>query len=62
MSCAEATDQGISSEHIAGIMNIQAKDWLSAEATAQPFAWQSMGSQEGTFGRTENRMPSERNT
>eukprot|EP00959_Pyramimonas_sp_CCMP1952_P248406 5192373-Pyramimonas_sp.AAC.1 len=61
MSSAEPTDHEISSEHLAGIMNIQAKDWFSAETTAQPFASQSMGSQEGTLGRTEDRIPSERN-
>eukprot|EP00959_Pyramimonas_sp_CCMP1952_P097289 2033569-Pyramimonas_sp.AAC.1 len=42
-------------------MNSQAKDWLSAETTAQPLASQSMGAQEGTLGRTEDHYPSERN-
>eukprot|EP00959_Pyramimonas_sp_CCMP1952_P461432 9481569-Pyramimonas_sp.AAC.1 len=60
MSSAEPTDHDIFSEHIAGIMSIQAKKWLSAEATAQPFVSQSMGSQEGALGRTEDRIPSER--
>eukprot|EP00959_Pyramimonas_sp_CCMP1952_P474546 9503666-Pyramimonas_sp.AAC.1 len=43
-------------------MNVQAKDWLSTEATAQPFASRSMGSQEGALGRTEDRIFSERDT
>eukprot|EP00959_Pyramimonas_sp_CCMP1952_P143222 2998493-Pyramimonas_sp.AAC.1 len=42
-------------------MNIQAKDWLSAETTAQPLASQSMGSLEGALGRTEDHYPSVRN-
>eukprot|EP00959_Pyramimonas_sp_CCMP1952_P179455 3751892-Pyramimonas_sp.AAC.1 len=43
-------------------MHIQAEDWLSAEKTAQPFAWQSMGPHEGALGITEHRRPSERDT
>eukprot|EP00959_Pyramimonas_sp_CCMP1952_P011639 244418-Pyramimonas_sp.AAC.1 len=61
MSSAEPSDHQISSEHLAGITYIQAKDLLSADATAQPFASQSMGSQEGARGRTEDRRPSELN-
>eukprot|EP00959_Pyramimonas_sp_CCMP1952_P435808 9125928-Pyramimonas_sp.AAC.1 len=50
MSSAEPTDHDIQSEQTAGIMNIQAKEWLSAETAAQPLASQSVGSQEGALG------------
>eukprot|EP00959_Pyramimonas_sp_CCMP1952_P326057 6824968-Pyramimonas_sp.AAC.1 len=61
MSSAEPTDHEILSEHFAGIIHIQAEDRLSAETTAQPLASQSMGSQEGALGRTEDHYPSGRN-
>eukprot|EP00959_Pyramimonas_sp_CCMP1952_P310596 6500116-Pyramimonas_sp.AAC.1 len=35
------------SEHFAGIVNIQAKNWLPAETAAQPLASLDMGSKEG---------------
>eukprot|EP00959_Pyramimonas_sp_CCMP1952_P354419 7424786-Pyramimonas_sp.AAC.1 len=58
MSSAKPTDHDRSTEHIAGIMNIQAKELLSAETTAQPLASHSLVSQEGTLGRTEDlRLP-----
>eukprot|EP00959_Pyramimonas_sp_CCMP1952_P254509 5315891-Pyramimonas_sp.AAC.1 len=44
---------------VAGITNIPAKEWLSAETAAQPFASQSMGPQEARFGRTDRRGHSE---
>eukprot|EP00959_Pyramimonas_sp_CCMP1952_P261591 5469415-Pyramimonas_sp.AAC.1 len=50
MSSAKPIDLDIQTEHLAEIMNFQAKDWLSAEAAAQPLASQSMGSQEGSLG------------
>eukprot|EP00959_Pyramimonas_sp_CCMP1952_P024412 512482-Pyramimonas_sp.AAC.1 len=53
MSSAKPIDSETSSGHAAGIMNVQTKDWLSAEATAQPFVSRSMGSQKGTVGRTD---------
>eukprot|EP00959_Pyramimonas_sp_CCMP1952_P170466 3562402-Pyramimonas_sp.AAC.1 len=55
-------DYETSSGHIARIMNMQAKDRLSAEAMAQPFVSRIMGSQEGTFGIIEDRGLSERDT
>eukprot|EP00959_Pyramimonas_sp_CCMP1952_P182520 3816816-Pyramimonas_sp.AAC.1 len=61
MSSAEPTDHDILSEHNRGIMNIQAKVWLSTEATAQPLAPQIIGSQEGALERTGDLDPSERN-
>eukprot|EP00959_Pyramimonas_sp_CCMP1952_P156836 3280080-Pyramimonas_sp.AAC.1 len=39
MSSAEPTDYETSTEHLAGILNIQANDWLSAEAAAQPLSF-----------------------
>eukprot|EP00959_Pyramimonas_sp_CCMP1952_P289366 6052098-Pyramimonas_sp.AAC.1 len=57
MSSAKPTDHDISTEHFAGIMDFQAKDWLSAEPTAQPLASQSMASQGGTLGRTISTLP-----
>eukprot|EP00959_Pyramimonas_sp_CCMP1952_P301279 6303618-Pyramimonas_sp.AAC.1 len=56
---ARNVHSGSPSERMAGIMNIQAKYWLSAETTAQPLPSQSMGSQEGALGRSEHRRRSE---
>eukprot|EP00959_Pyramimonas_sp_CCMP1952_P148885 3114687-Pyramimonas_sp.AAC.2 len=60
MSSVKPIDYETSSGHSAGIMNTQAKDWLSAETRAHPFASHSKGSQEGMFGWTDDRGPSER--
>eukprot|EP00959_Pyramimonas_sp_CCMP1952_P242598 5070552-Pyramimonas_sp.AAC.1 len=53
MSSAKPTDHETSTEHVVGIMNIQAKDWLSAEAAAQPLVSPSMGPKQGSLGRKE---------
>eukprot|EP00959_Pyramimonas_sp_CCMP1952_P407349 8537352-Pyramimonas_sp.AAC.1 len=55
MSSVKLMGYGASSGHTAGMTNIQAKDWLSAETAARPFASKSMGSQEGIFGCIEGR-------
>eukprot|EP00959_Pyramimonas_sp_CCMP1952_P014537 308133-Pyramimonas_sp.AAC.1 len=47
-------------EHNAGVINIQAKSWLSAETTVQQSASLSMGLQEGALGEIEGQNRPER--